>query len=205
MSAGSGDSVPGGGARSGGSGGSAAGGEARAFRDVAGLLASGVAIVTMEAQGEVRAMTANAVASLSLDPMLMLFCPAKKARLARHLERMRQFTLNFLREDQEQLSSYFAGGWRESAPPPFRFVPSQAGPRLEGSLASIGCDVERVSDGGDHWIVIGRVITMHRGVEPHRPLVFFAGQYRAVDFSSGSPAPDLTQVLDEPPHVFYQH
>jgi len=184
---------------------SGAGGAARAFRSAAGLLASGVAIVTTDAAGEVRAMTANAVTSLSLDPMLMLFCPAKQARFSRYLPHMRQFTLNFLREEQEQLSSYFAGGWRESAPPPFRFVPSPAGPRLEGSLASIGCDLDRVTDGGDHWIVTGRVLTMHRGVEPHRPLLFFAGQYRSVDFSAGSPAPDLTEVLDEPPHVFYQH
>ncbi len=184
---------------------SAGGADTRTFRDVAGLLAGGVAIVTMEAKGEVRAMTANAVASLSLDPMLMLFCPAKKSRFSGYLADMRQFTLNFLREEQEQLSSYFAGGWRQSAPPPFRFVPSQAGPRLEGSLASMGCEVERVSEGGDHWIVTGRVITMHRGVEPYRPLVFFAGKYRSIDVSAGSPAPDLTQVLDEPPHVFYPH
>ena len=177
----------------------------RAFRDLAGLFTTGVAIVTLEAHGEVHAMTANAVASLSLDPMLMLFCPAKKARLAEHLEHMRQFTLNFLREDQEALSTYFAGGWKSSPAPPFRFVPSAAGPRLEGSLAAIGCDVERVSDGGDHWIVTGRVIALHRGIEPLRPLLFFRGKYRAVDFYEGSVAPDLTQVMDEPPHIFYSH
>jgi flavin reductase (DIM6/NTAB) family NADH-FMN oxidoreductase RutF len=177
----------------------------RAFRDIAGLFATGVAIVTLEAQGEVHAMTANSITSLSLDPMLMLFCPSKKARLAQYLEHMRQFTLNFLREDQEALSSYFAGGWKSSPAPAFRFVPSKAGPRLEGCLASIGCDVERVSDGGDHWLVTGRVVALHRGVEPLRPLVFFAGKYRAVDFAAGTPAPDLGQVIDEPPHIFYPH
>ena len=177
----------------------------RAFRDLAGLFSTGVAIVTLEALGEVHAMTANAVASLSLDPMLMLFCPAKKARLAAHLEHIRQFTINFLREEQEALSTYFAGGWKSSPAPPFRFVPSPAGPRLEGSLASIGCEMERVSDGGDHWIVTGRVIALHRGVEPLRPLLFFRGNYRAVDFAEGTPAPDLGQVMDEPPHIFYSH
>ncbi|MGH8217565.1 MAG: flavin reductase family protein [Steroidobacteraceae bacterium] len=177
----------------------------RAFRDLAGLFATGVAIVTLEARGEVHAMTANAVVSLSLDPMLMLFCAAKQARIAAHLEQLRQFTLNYLREDQEALSTYFAGGWKSSPAPPFRFVPSPAGPRLEGSLAAIGCDVERVSDGGDHWIVTGRVAALHRGIEPLRPLVFFRGKYRAVDFSEGTPAPDLTQVMDEPPHIFYSH
>ena len=177
----------------------------RAFRDLAGLFATGVAIVTLETRGEVHAMTANAVTSLSLDPMLMLFCPAKKARLAEHLEHMRQFTLNYLREDQEALSTYFAGGWKSAPAPPFRFVPSPAGPRLEGCLAAIGCDVERVSDGGDHWIVTGRVISLHRGIEPLRPLLFFRGTYRVVDFSEGTPAPDLAQVTDEPPHIFYSH
>jgi flavin reductase (DIM6/NTAB) family NADH-FMN oxidoreductase RutF len=177
--------------------------ELRAFRDAVGLLATGVAIVTTEAQGEVHAMTVNAVVSLSLDPLMMLFCPAKKSRLAQLLESMRQFTLNFLREDQQALSSYFAGGWKDSPAPPFRFVPSSAGPRLEGSLASIGCQLERVADGGDHWVVTGRVISMHRGVQPHHPLVFFAGKYRAVDLSTGAPAPDLTEVVDEPPHIFY--
>jgi flavin reductase (DIM6/NTAB) family NADH-FMN oxidoreductase RutF len=177
----------------------------RAFRDLAGLFTTGVAIVTLEAAGEVHAMTANAVASLSLDPMLMLFCPAKKARLSEHLEHMRQFTLNYLREDQEALSTYFAGGWKSSLAPPFRFVPSRAGPRLEGSLAAIGCEVERVADGGDHWIVTGRVIALHRGIEPLRPLLFYRGKYRTVDFAEGTPAPDLTQVVDEPPHIFYSH
>jgi flavin reductase (DIM6/NTAB) family NADH-FMN oxidoreductase RutF len=179
--------------------------ELRGFRDTAGLFATGVAIVTTEAQGEVHAMTVNAVTSLSLEPLLMLFCPAKKSRFAQLLSHVRQFTLNFLREEQEALSSYFAGGWKQAPAPPFRFVPSSAGPRLEGSLASVGCELERVVEGGDHWIVTGRVVTIHRGIEPHRPLVFFGGKYRAVDFAAGTPAPDLARVLDEPPHIFYQH
>ena len=74
------------------------------------------------------------------------------------------------REDQQALSSYFAGGWKEAAPPPFKFVPSAAGPRLQGALASLGCELERIVDGGDHWMVIGRVTALHRGVEPLRPL-----------------------------------
>ncbi len=177
--------------------------ERRGLRDTAGLFPTGVAIVTAEVQGEVHAMTVNAVTSLSLDPLLMLFCPSKKSRLAQRLSEVKQFTLNFLREEQEALSSYFAGGWRDGAAPPFRFVPSRAGPRLEGSLASVGCELGQVVDGGDHWIVTGRVVAMHRGIEPHRPLVFFAGKYRAMDFAAGTPAPDLTRVIDEPPHIFY--
>jgi len=178
--------------------------DTRSFRDAIGLFATGIAIIVAEVDG-LHAMTANALTSVSLDPLLLLFCPGKKARLAQCLPDMRRFTVNFLREEQRALSTYFAGGWHEAAPPPFRFVHSPAGPRLEGALASIGCETERIEDGGDHWIVIGRVIALHRGIEPHRPLVFFGGQYRSVDFSPGTPAPDLSQVEDEPAHIFYEY
>jgi len=173
------------------------------FRRTIGQFATGVAIVVAEVHGEVHAMTANALTSLSLDPMLMLFCPGKKARFAAHLAQITRFTLNILRDEQQALSSYFAGGWKHSPAPPFRFVPSAAGPRLEGCLASIGCQLEQVADGGDHWLVVARVVSLHRGVAPRRPLVFFAGEYRGIDFSQSTPAPDLTQVQDEPPHIFY--
>jgi flavin reductase (DIM6/NTAB) family NADH-FMN oxidoreductase RutF len=177
----------------------------RHFRDTIGLFSTGVAVVVAEAEGEVHAMTVNAVSSLSLDPMLLLFCASKRARIVRNTETLAQFTINILRSDQQPLSSYFAGGWRDSPAPPFRFVPSDAGPRLEGCLAAIGCNTERIADGGDHWLVIGRVITLHRGIEPHRPLIFFKGQYRSLDFTICEPAPDLANVQDEPPHIFYDH
>lgn len=176
--------------------------EPRAFRDVLGLFATGIAIVVSDCGGEIRAMTANAVSSLSLDPMLMLFCPSKKAKLAQHLSELQHFSINFLRDDQQSLSTYFAGGWKEGPAPPFRFVPWRGAPRLEGCLAALSCEKQQVIDAGDHWLVVGRVLALHRGIEPHRPLLFFRGNYRHIDFFEGGPAPDL-QVPDEPPHIFY--
>ena len=148
-------------------------------------------------------MTVNAVSSVSLDPMLVMYCPGKKTRLAQRLTSLAGFTINFLRHDQQALSTYFAGGWQELAPPSFRFVPSRCAPRLEGSLASIGCELEQLVDAGDHWLVLGRVLDLHTGVAPYRPLLFFRGRYHRVDFSEGAPAPDFAAVEDEPPHVFY--
>jgi flavin reductase (DIM6/NTAB) family NADH-FMN oxidoreductase RutF len=176
--------------------------EPRAFRDVLGLFATGIAIIVAECANEIRAMTANAVSSVSLDPMLMLFCPGKHSKLAQHLPHMKCFTINFLRSEQQALSTYFAGGWKEQAVPPFRFVPWIGAPRLEGSLAALSCETQQVIDAGDHWLVIGRVIGLHRGIDPLRPLLFFRGSYRQIDFFESSPAPDLAAV-DEPPHVFY--
>ena len=148
-------------------------------------------------------MTANAVSSLSLEPMRLLFCPSRKARLTQYLEPGLAFSVNFLRTEQQALSTYFAGSWQEPTPPPFRFVPLGAAPRLEGSVASIGCVVQQIIDGGDHLIVIGAVQELNAGIAPQRPLLFFQGRYHAIDFGAGAQAPDLAAVSDEPAHVFY--
>ncbi len=176
--------------------------DARRFRDTMGLLATGIAVIVGRSEGEMMAMTVNAVSSLSLEPMLVLFCPGKRTRFAQRLEAISDFTINFLRHDQQALSTYFAGGWREPSPPPFRFVPWRAAPRLEGALASLDCERERTADAGDHWLVIGRVRDLHTGIAPYRPLLFFQGRYHGVDFSPGMPAPDLS-AEDEPAQVFY--
>ena len=179
--------------------------DSREFRKTAGLFATGVVIVVTQIEEQVHAMTANAVSSLSLEPMMMLFCPSKRARWSQHLPQMKRFTLNVLREEQQALSSYFAGAWKDAPAPPFRFVASPAGPRLQGSLACIGCESERIIDAGDHWIVVGRVMSLHHGISPQRPLLFFAGKYRALDAEQGKAAPDLSETADEPPHIFYWH
>jgi flavin reductase (DIM6/NTAB) family NADH-FMN oxidoreductase RutF len=177
--------------------------EPRAYRDTIGLFATGVAVIAAHEGSEVHAMTANAVSSLSLKPMRLLFCPGKQARFARCLAPGLAFSVNLLRAEQQSLSTFFAGGWRETAPPPFRFVPMGAAPRLEGSLASIGCVIEQIIDGGDHWIVIGAVHELKAGIAPQQPLLFFRGRYHAIDFRAGTQAPDLAAVSDEPVHVYY--
>ena len=175
----------------------------RRFRATIGLFATGVAVIVARAGHEVLAMTANAVSSASLDPMLVLFCPGKKTRFAQALNDMSGYSINFLRHDQQALSTYFAGGWKEAHPPAFRFVPSLCAPRLEGSLATIDCEPQNITDLGDHWLVVGHVLGLHVGVPPLRPLLFFHGRYRGVDPLESTPAPDLTNVHDEPAHVFY--
>lgn len=177
----------------------------RRFRDTMGLFATGVAVIIARAGDEPVAMTVNAVTSVSLDPMLVLFCPGKQSRFAAHIDQLEGFTINILRHDQQALSTYFAGGWKEAAPPPFRLVPSRSALRLEGSLASIDCKRHQIIEAGDHWLVLGQVVDVHTGIQPHRPLLFYSGRYRHVDFSESTPAPDLTNVHDEPAHIFYDH
>lgn len=157
------------------------------YRQTMGHFATGVTVVISQAGAATHAMTANSVTSVSLDPMLLLFCPSKHAALSQALDHTSAFTLNILRDDQQALSAYFAGLWTAPAPPPFAFTPWRGAPRLEACLAALACQVRQVVDGGDHWIVVGQVVDLHLGAEPRRPLVFFGGRYRHL--LEGEPAP----------------
>jgi len=175
----------------------------REFRNAIGHFATGVSVIAAQVGDEIHAMTANAVSSLSLDPMLVLFCPSKTSRFASFLPELAAFSINVLREEQQALSNFFAGAKHDGADPSFRFVRTNGAPRLEGALASLTCDLFKTFDGGDHWIVIGRVTDVHVGTEPRQPLIFFNGQYRSISLTDESPAPDLANVNDEPAHIYY--
>jgi len=163
--------------------------DSRAFRRTIGLFATGVTVVAVQLPDGVLGMTANAVISVSLDPLLVLVCVDHRARLADHLEVGGPFSINVLRDDQEVLSRYFAGGWRDLPQPEFRFESWDDAPRLVGALAALRCVVDRMDDGGDHWIVVGRVVDLHEAPSPWNPLLFFAGRYRRLSPAAAPAAP----------------
>ncbi len=146
-----------------------------------GRFATGVAVLAVADGGVTRAMTVNSLTSVSLDPLLLLVCVNRQARLAPLLAPGAPFSVSLLREGQQDLSAYFAGAWREPEPPPHRFLPWGDGVQLEGCLAALAATVQARLDGGDHWIVTGRVTALHQGPPPARPLVFFGGRYRGLD------------------------
>jgi flavin reductase (DIM6/NTAB) family NADH-FMN oxidoreductase RutF len=167
-----------------------------AFRQTVGQFVTGVTVIVFEVDGEIRAMTANSFTSLSLDPPLILFCVSKASKAGQLVHAAEGFSVNILCRDQRVLSTYFAGGWKEPTRPAFHFVAWDGGPRLEGCAAALGCAMHAILEGGDHWIVIGRVLTLHRGNEPPHPLVFFRGRYGSLATTAGEPAPDLQLVTD---------
>lgn len=166
----------------------------REFRQTVGQFATGVTVIAMEVEGEVRAMTANSFTSLSLDPPLVLFCVAKETRTGRVVHSIDGFAISILREEQQDLSSFFAGVWKQPTPPRFRFIEWTGGPRLEGCTAAIGCRVHAIHEGGDHWIVVGQALALYRADEPSRPLVFLRGRYVPVK-DAGSYADDLSLMI----------
>ncbi|MCB0166430.1 MAG: flavin reductase [Anaerolineae bacterium] len=157
---------------------SAANINSRMFRDVMGLFATGVTVVTSDLEGETHGMTANAITSLSLNPLMVLVCVQKDAMMASILQRAKGFAINILNEDQEQLSNFFAGIWPEGADPPFfSFEPWVGGGRLHGVIGALACKIDKFLDGGDHWIITGLVVDLYRQEAPVDPLIYYTGRY----------------------------
>jgi len=153
-----------------------------AFRRTMGLFATGVTVLmTKTPQGEAVCMTANAVASLSLEPMLLLVCVEKKANMAQHILEASGFSISILSEDQKTLSDYFAGRCDDEPVPHFVLKDWFGGPLLEGCVAGLGCTKTQIVSGGDHWIVIGQVDALYRPDDPPNPLLFYASQYRRLE------------------------
>ena len=148
----------------------------RMFRQTVGLFATGVTIITTEIDRTIRALTVNSFTALSLDPPLVLFCVGKTTKTGQFVHVAGGFAVNILTQEQQDLSTYFAGGWTHPHPPSFAFLEWQGGPRLEGCAAAIGCSTETIYEGGDHWIVVGRVLALHR-TPCAAPLIFFGGRY----------------------------
>ncbi len=153
------------------------------FRKAMGRFATGVTIVTVDLDGEVHGMTANAFASVSLDPMLVLVCVDHTTRTHAHLHAKKRFGINVLCEDQRAISEYYASPERThenaEAEAGARFDRTPHGtPMLHGTLAYLECRLHSAQDAGDHTIFIAEVedVVVREG----EPLLFFRGKYRKV-------------------------
>jgi flavin reductase (DIM6/NTAB) family NADH-FMN oxidoreductase RutF len=150
----------------------------REYRATIGLFATGVTVITARAGGETRGMTANAVTSVSLDPLLLLVCVDRRAHMAGVIVEAGKFAVNILRADQEAISRHFSGRPQPGLEP--RLIEIAGAPALGESLAALVCSVEHILDGGDHLIVIGRVEAVRRDDDGTDPLLYFRGQYHSL-------------------------
>jgi 3-hydroxy-9,10-secoandrosta-1,3,5(10)-triene-9,17-dione monooxygenase reductase component len=148
----------------------------RHFRDVLGHFSTGVVVVTADGQGGRAGMTCQSVVSLSLDPPLVLFCPAKTSTSWPRMREAGHFCINILAADQEALASRFArsGGDKFVG---VDWTPGVTGaPVLAGTLAHVECTLQAVYDGGDHDIAVGAVVDLAIRRDT-KPLVFFRGSF----------------------------
>ncbi|MFZ6005183.1 MAG: flavin reductase family protein [Actinomycetota bacterium] len=150
--------------------------DAARYRQVLGHFPTGVTVITADPDGSPVGLAVGSFSSVSLDPPLVAFFPGKGSSSWPKIEAAGAFCVNILAEDQEDVCRRFASkdddkfaglGWE----------PARSGsPRIAGSLAWIDCTIDSVSEAGDHYCVIGRVLDLGVGHEG-APLVFFRGGY----------------------------
>jgi flavin reductase (DIM6/NTAB) family NADH-FMN oxidoreductase RutF len=145
-------------------------------RKILGHFATGVTVVTTGGIAGPHGMTANAVASLSLEPPLVLVAVDKRTLTLEHLKKNRCFAVNILRLDQEELSRRFAMPGPKDFSDLKTTTIATASPILADCLAFLDCTIVDILPGGDHEIFIGEIVAgEHHGGEP---LLYYAGGYR---------------------------
>ena len=146
------------------------------FREVFGRFATGVAVITSDTAAASGGMTANALCSLSLDPLLALVCFENRARTLPIVREARRFGVNILSAGQEELAGVFASKLPESEKLEgvgHRYRASV--PIIDGALSWVVCSLRELIAGGDHTIAIGEVVAL--GLGAGEPLLWYAGQY----------------------------
>ena len=150
-----------------------------ALREAMSHYPTGVTVVTAIGPSGPAGATANAVASLSLEPPMMLAALDLGSRTLIAVEHARRFGINVLGGDQAEIARRFSTkdphpakwggvGWSERA----------GVPRIEGSVIWVACELSDAHEGGDHVIVTGGVAEVEAG--EGEPLLFLDGEYRPV-------------------------
>ena len=157
------------------------------FRNTLGRFATGVTVVTVN-DGEIsRGMTANAFSSVSLDPPLILVCVDEKATCLEMIRNAKKFNVNFLAEEQKEISDWFAGKGRD-AEDQFSELEYDMGenatPVLKGNIGLLECELYNEVPGGDHVIFIGLVTRALFEEDVKAPLLYYASSYRKMDLDA---------------------
>jgi len=141
------------------------------FREAISHFATGVTVITTMRDGRPAGMTASAVTSLSLDPVLLLVCISNRLPTHEAIEDSRRFVVNVLGEGQQELALQFA----RPSPDKFAGIPLKEEcdlPVLDDAIAWFVCDVHERFPGGDHSIFTG-LVRECGAVRGRRPLLYF--------------------------------
>lgn len=144
------------------------------YREALGRFVTGVTVVTAQTQAGPMGITVNSFASVSLEPPLVLWCPARASRRFSLFSDARHFSIHVLGQEQLDLARRFASGIGTFADLAPETTPEGI-PLLPDPLARFDCAHHTTHDGGDHIIVLGRVLRACLRNGP--PLVFSGGDY----------------------------
>jgi len=159
------------------------------FREAFGRFATGVAVITSSDAEGAGGMTANALCSLSLDPLLALVCFENRARTLPIVRRSGRFGVNVLSAHQDHVAGVFASKLPEAEKLDGVAHRTESGvPIIAEAHAWAACELRELIAGGDHTIAIGHVMAL--GMGGGEPLLWYAGQYHrlgsAVQARAGS-------------------
>lgn len=148
----------------------------RAFRQCLGQFATGVTVMTTQAGGHPAGVTANSFSSVSLEPPLVLWSISRTSRSFHAFAEANCFAVNILGQDQIRLSQIFSNSEADNK---FAEVDWSIGrhgaPVLDGVTALLECEREAMYEGGDHVIIVGRVLRF--AMSQSEPLIFAQGRY----------------------------
>lgn len=148
-----------------------------AFRNACGAFATGVTIISTEAEGVEHGMTANAFMSISLDPPLVAVSVAETAKLKGYIEAAGRFAVSILAEGAEDLALHFAGKPNPNVSDPLRRLGGL--PVAKAACAVFVTDLEQSITSGDHQIFVGRVT--HMETQPDAaPILYHNGRFAAL-------------------------
>jgi 3-hydroxy-9,10-secoandrosta-1,3,5(10)-triene-9,17-dione monooxygenase reductase component len=170
------------------------------FRQVLGHFCTGVTIITTTDDAGPAGFACQSFAALSLDPPLVLFCPARTSATGPRIARAGHFCANVLTEEQRGLARVFGtpGAGKFAG---VRWSPSASGaPVLDGVLTWVGCAVETAHEAGDHHVVVGRVTELG-ACGPGRPLLFYRGRYGVTAAAADGPPEVVDTLLAWPRHA----
>ncbi len=149
--------------------------DAKAFRRCLGQYPTGVCVVTTTHRQQWVGMAVNSLTAVSLDPPLVLWSIRRESRSVESFLEAPSFAISVLAQHQWDISRRFGGAQTDRfAGDPWACGRSGA-PLLDGALAHLECERSAVHAGGDHWILIGRVLRCARF--EGQPLVFSQGRY----------------------------
>ncbi len=147
------------------------------FRKAMGGFAAGVTVVTTALDGQLSGTTVSAFSSLSMDPPLVLACLKRESRTLAAVREAGVFCVNILAADQGELAYAFAKSGCDDRFALAALEPgATAAPVLAGGVAAVECELHAAHDGGDHEILVGRVVSV-RIDETKPPLVYVRGQF----------------------------
>lgn len=153
--------------------------DSTAFRHLSGRFATGVAVVTADSGDGVAGSTVNSFASLSLDPLMVLFCLRHTSATRQVIEQTGRYSVSILSDAQRAVSDHFA---RRGGPLPDAALHRDGCfIRVRDALAWFDCALEGCLPGGDHVILTGKVIAFSGPAAAPAPLIYHHGAYTRLD------------------------